>query len=75
MRAAGLPPISTVALPFAIGDGGCGPAGVGMEQACMSPITAAGIPPISTVGTPGPVMTPGWPVGSPTLEANGISRS
>ena len=46
MRAAGMPPIITVALPFAITSGG--PA-----QVAMSPMRAAGIPPISTVGQPG----------------------
>jgi hypothetical protein len=41
-RAAGRPPIKTVALPFKIGFGGCGPASGGKAQACMSPTTAAG---------------------------------
>ena len=58
-RAAGRPAISTVALPLAIGVGGCGPAVGGIEQACRSPTTAAGMPPMSTIATPGPVMTPG----------------
>jgi hypothetical protein len=31
-RAAGLPPISTVTLPLAMGDGGCGPASGGIAQ-------------------------------------------
>jgi len=71
-RAAGRPPISTVALPLTIGVGGCGPAVGGIEQAWLSPNTAAGIPPINTFATPGPTIVPGCPVGSPTLAANGI---
>src|SRR5690606_23388411 len=74
-RSAGRPPISTVALPGGKGDGGCGPAGVGIEQVCVSPATAAGCPPISTVATPGPVTTPGWAVGSPTRAAGGMAFS
>src|SRR5918912_1253250 len=70
-RAAGRPPIKTVALPLAMGVGGCGPASGGIAHACMSPTTAAGMPPMRTVGTPGPVIVPGCPVGSPTLAAGG----
>src|SRR5579884_778898 len=69
---AGRPPISTVKLPRGNGVGGCGPAGGGKAHVCRSPTTAAGIPPMSTVGTPGPVMTPGCPVGSPTRAAGGM---
>src|ERR687884_966343 len=71
-RAAGRPPIKTVALPLAMGVGGCGPANGGIAHACMSPTTAAGMPPMRTVGTPGPVIVPGCPVGSPTLAAGGM---
>src|SRR5712692_3058223 len=73
--AAGRPPISTVALPFTIGVGGCGPASGGMAHVCVSPNTAAGIPPIKTVATPGPAMVPGCPVGSPTRAAGGMFSS
>src|SRR5687767_1826074 len=71
IRAAGRPLMSTVALPFTSGVGGCGPAGGGNEHTWLSPSTAAGIPPIRTSATPGPAITPGWPVGSPTLAAGG----
>ena len=57
-RAAGIPPIITVALPVAIVEGGC-TAGGGNEQVCGVPTVAAGMPEISTEGTPGPAMTPG----------------
>src|SRR3954468_17942137 len=73
--AAGRPATSTVALPFTIGLGGCGPAAGGIAQVCRSPTTAAGRPPIRTVATPGPVMVPGWPVGSRTRAAAGITSS
>jgi hypothetical protein len=46
MRAAGLPPISTVADPCTMLSGG-------PTQTAMSPKQAAGIPPMSTVGAPG----------------------
>src|SRR5689334_24817003 len=75
IRAAGRPPIRTVTLPITIGDGGCGPARGGIVQATMSPITAAGKPPIRTFGTPGPVIIPGWPIGSRMRAAGGISFS
>src|SRR5690349_23948758 len=72
IRAAGMPPISTVGQPGgAITLGGC-TAGGGKEQMCGVPTVAAGIPAISTVGTPGGPITPGCPVGSPTLAAGGI---
>ena len=51
MRAAGLPPIITVAEPLMMVSGG--PA-----QTHISPTTAAGILPISTFGTPGPTTGP-----------------
>jgi hypothetical protein len=51
IRAAGLPPIKTVAEPLAIVSGGP----VHIQE---SPNTAAGCPPMSTVGTPGPIMGP-----------------
>ena len=51
IRAAGRPPISTVAEPFTMVSGG-------PTQTAMSEATAAGMPPISTVGTPGPVIGP-----------------
>lgn len=60
--------MSTVALPERKGDDGKW-AGGGIGHVCRSPSTAAGIPPIITVGTPGPVTTPPWLVGSPTLAA------
>lgn len=78
MRAAGLPPIKTVAEPFTIESGG-------PTQTQESPTTAAGIFAIKTVGTPGPAMgpptcgmggTPGVCMGhvcmSVNLAANGI---
>jgi hypothetical protein len=71
-RNAGRPPIITVMLPIGNGVGGW-TAGGGKLHVWMSPTTAAGIPAMSTVGTPGPVMTPGCPVGSPTLAANGMT--
>jgi hypothetical protein len=51
MRAAGLPPISTVDDPMAITSGG--PA-----QVHISPTQAAGNPPIKTVGLPGGKIGP-----------------
>ena len=67
-----MPPISTVGQPGGANAlGGC-TAGGGKEQMCGVPTVAAGIPPISTVGTPGGPMTPGCPVGSPTLAAGGM---
>jgi len=76
MRAAGIPPMSTVALPFMIASGGpAHTAGV--------PRVAAGIPPMSTLGTPGPAMGPptcgcgpfetGQVCKSPTRAAGGIN--
>jgi len=53
MRAAGLPPISTVAEPFTIVSGG-------PTHTAMSPSTAAGMFAMRTVGMPGP------PTGPPT---------
>jgi hypothetical protein len=68
-----MPPMSTVRQPGgAIVDGGW-TAGGGNEQMCGVPTVAAGMPPMSTVGTPGGPMTPGCPVGSPTLAAGGTS--
>src|SRR5690348_7510026 len=73
IRAAGMPPMSTVGLPGGtMADGGC-TAGGGNEQMCGVPTVAAGIPAISTVGTPGGPITPGCPVGSPTLAIGGIA--
>jgi hypothetical protein len=46
IRAAGMPPIITVAEPAAIVSGG-------PVQTSISPTLAAGIPPIKTVGQPG----------------------
>src|SRR5690349_22392788 len=75
IRAAGMPPISTVGQPGgAITVGGC-TAGGGNEQMCGVPTVAAGNPAIRTVGTPGGAITPGCPVGSPTLAAAGIAVS
>src|SRR5262245_3798156 len=72
IRIAGSPPMRTVGQPGGIiVDGGC-TAGGGNEQMCGVLTTAAGCPAISTVGTPGGPMTPGCPVGSPTLAAGGI---
>lgn len=71
IRAAGMPPMSTVGQPGgAIGVGGC-TAGGGNEQMCGVVTVAAGSPAMSTVGTPGGPMTPGCPVGSPTRAAGG----
>ncbi len=73
IRAAGMPPISTVGQHGGmIAVGGC-TAGGGKLQMCGVPTVAAGIPAMSTVGTPGGPITPGWPVGSPTLAAGGIA--
>jgi hypothetical protein len=60
MRAAGMLPISTVALPNVIGPptwGTGGVLGVTIGHTCMSPMRAAGWPPIITVGNP-TVMVP-----------------
>lgn len=51
MRAAGIPPIFTVADPAAMVSGG-------PEHVTMSPTRAAGIPPIMTVGHPGGMTGP-----------------
>jgi hypothetical protein len=51
MRAAGMPPIITVADPMAMVSGG-------PVQVQLSPTTAAGRLPTNTVGTPGPTMGP-----------------
>ena len=51
IRAAGLPPIITVAEPFTMVEGG-------PTHVHVSPTTAAGILPINTVGTPGPITGP-----------------
>jgi hypothetical protein len=59
MRAAGFPPIITVAEPLTIVSGG-------PTQTHTSPITAAGIFPINTVATPGPI------IGPPTCGIGGI---
>jgi hypothetical protein len=57
MRAAGLPPINTVAEPFTTESGG-------PTQTQLSPTTAAGRLPISTVGQPGPTTgPPTWGIG------------
>jgi hypothetical protein len=57
MRAAGIPPIITVADPMAMVSGG-------PMQVQLSPTTAAGMLPINTVGTPGPTMgPPTWGMG------------
>jgi hypothetical protein len=75
MRAAGIPPIITVVEHGGmIALGGCGTT-PGNEQMWGVPAVAAGMPAISTVGTPGGPITPGCPVGSPTLAAAGIARS
>jgi len=59
IRAAGMPPISTVGQPGGtIAVGGC-TAGGGNEQMCGVDTVAAGIPAIRTVGTPGGPITPG----------------
>jgi hypothetical protein len=50
-RAAGIPPINTVADPFTIESGG-------PTQTNMSPTRAAGNFPIKTVGSPGPIIGP-----------------
>ena len=78
IRAAGFPPIVTVADPLAIESGG-------PTQVHIPPTTAAGIPPIITVGSPGGIIGPptcgiggtaGVCIGqvcmSPTLAAAGI---
>lgn len=51
IRAAGEPPIVTVAEPLIIESGG-------PTQTQLSPMTAAGILPIMTVGLPGPITGP-----------------
>lgn len=51
MRAAGMPPIITVADPLTIESGG-------PTQVAISPTRAAGISPIITVGHPGPEIGP-----------------
>ena len=51
IRAAGFPPISTVADPLAITSGG-------PTQTHISPTTEAGWLPIRTLGTPGPETGP-----------------
>ena len=51
IRAAGLPPIKTVAEPLIMLSGG-------PVHTQLSPTTAAGKPPIKTVGAPGPMMGP-----------------
>lgn len=57
MRAAGLPPISTVAEPLMIESGG-------PTHTQLSPRTAAGKPPSKTVGHPGPAIgPPTWGMG------------
>jgi hypothetical protein len=71
MRAAGMLPISTVALPLVIGPptwGTGGTPGVTIGQTCMSPRRAAGIPPIKTVGNPTTILPP-CDVRSPILAA------
>jgi hypothetical protein len=77
MRAAGLPPIKTVAEPLTIVSGG-------PVQVAMSPKQAAGIPPIKTVKQPNVMGPPTWGIGgtpgvtigqtciSLTLAAGGI---
>jgi hypothetical protein len=75
MRAAGIPPIVTVAEPAAIESGG-------PVHVHISPTRAAGIPPIITVGHPGGMTGPptcgtvpvtiGHTCISPALAANGI---
>ena len=59
IRAAGLPPIMTVAEPITMLSGG-------PTQVHISPITAAGMLLIITVGTPGPTMGP------PTCGMGGV---
>lgn len=57
IRAAGIPPIITVADPLIIESGG-------PTHVHISPMTAAGIFPINTVGFPGPVIgPPTWGMG------------
>jgi len=75
-RAAGIPPINTVAEPFTMLSGG-------PVHVAISPTRAAGMPPISTVGQPGGNMgPPTWGFGpsdmgqvcmSPTRAAIDIS--
>lgn len=75
MRAAGFPPISTVAEPLAMVSGG-------PVQVQLLVAVAAGIPPMSTVGVPGGKIGPptcgtvpltiGQTCISPTLAAGGI---
>ena len=67
---AGLPAISTVALP--VGNALTMGWGTGMGHMCISPATADGFPPISTVGTPGPDTIPPWFETSVILAAGGI---
>lgn len=59
MRAAGLPPINTVAEPIAITSGG-------PVHTHISPTQAAGCPPMSTVGVPG------GSTGPPTCGTGGV---
>jgi hypothetical protein len=70
IRAAGLPPIKTVAEPLTMESGG-------PTQTHISPITAAGIPPMMTVGTPGPSTgPPTWGIGgSPGVTMGHTWRS
>jgi hypothetical protein len=51
IRAAGIPPIMTVAEPITMVSGG-------PVHVAMSPTLAAGIPPINTVGHPGGITGP-----------------
>ncbi len=78
IRAAGLPPIITVADPFTMVSGG-------PVQVHISPTQAAGMPPINTAGAPGGIMEPptwgtdpGCTIGqvciSPTLAAKAIDH-
>ena len=70
-RAAGCPPMSTVALPSVMGPptwGMGGSPGVTMGQTCISPSLAAGWPHINTVGNPTTIEPP-WAVISPILAA------
>jgi hypothetical protein len=65
-RAAGLPPINTVGLPWVIDPTQAAPL-------TRSPMTDAGIFSIKTLGTPGPVMASPVAVKSPKRAAgNGI---
>src|SRR5438128_3763720 len=68
-RAAGLPPMKTVADAVTIGPPTCGTVPLISGQVVWSPSTAAVWPPIRTLETPGPTIVPPWFVRSPTRAA------